>query len=225
MPRGNRVCPGGTVSHVLNRGNGGQRLFNSPADYLAFVQVVRETLLVHALRILAYCIMPNHWHFVVWPEKDDQASLFMHQLTTTHVRRWHRFRESDGRGHVYQGPFKSFPVQSDGHFYTLCRYVERNAVRAGLVSRAEDWIWGSAWARDRSNDVRAIPLSQWPLSYPAAWLDYVNQPLTAGELRDLRNCVERGRPYGTDQWVRDTAISLGLEYTLRTRGRPRIADV
>jgi putative transposase len=208
----------------LNRGNDGQTLFSDPADYLAFVQVVRETLLIHALRILAYCLMPNHWHFAVWPEEDDQLSQFMHQLTTTHVRRWHGYRDSDGLGHVYQGPFKSFPVQDDGHFYTLCRYVERNAVRAGIVRGAEDWTWGSVWARSHPSDVRAIPLSPWPLPRPDQWLAYVNQPLTAGELQDVRTCVERGRPFGSDQWVQDTARSLDLEYTLQARGRPRVVQ-
>ena len=220
MPRGNRACPGGTVFHVLNRGNDGKTLFRSPADYFAFVQAVRETLLIHAMRILAYCLMPNHWHFVFWPEEDEQISEFMHHLTTTHVRRWHKFHESEGRGHVYQGPFKSFPIQNDEHFYTVCRYVERNAVRAGLVERAEDWVWGSTWARLHPTDTRTIALSEWPLPRPANWLDYVNQPLTVSELCDVRQSVERGCPFGTDQWVQNTARHLDLDYTLRTRGRP-----
>ncbi len=220
MPRGNRVCPGGTVFHVLNRGNDGKSLFQSPADYHAFVRVVRETLMVMAMRILAYCLMPNHWHFVVWPEGDDDVSSFMHQLTTTHVRRWHEFRESGGRGHVYQGPFKSFPVQDDDHFYTVCRYVERNAVRAGLVHGAEDWIWGSVWARLHPRDDRVIPLCDWPLPRPIDWLERVNRPLSESELDAVRRSNERGCPFGTDPWVQETARRLDLEYTLRSRGRP-----
>lgn len=132
MPRGKRCCPGGTPCHVLNRGNNRQTLFHTPGDYEAFIGAVKETLLIVSMRILAYCLMPNHWHFVLWPEADRELSQFMHQLTTTHVRRWHKAHHSEGTGHVYQGPFKSFPVADDDHLFTVCRYVERNPVRAGF---------------------------------------------------------------------------------------------
>ena len=160
LSRRNRVS-----FHVLNRGNGRQTLFFGSADYEAFVRVVKEALLIVPMRILGYCLMPNH--FVLWPELDDQLSAFMHQLMTTHVRRWQKAHHGEGEGHVYQGRFKSFPVESDEHLYTLCRYVERNAVRAGLVERAEDWVRSSVWARLHPDDSRGLPLDDWPLpSYP-----------------------------------------------------------
>ena len=158
-------------------------------------------------------------HFVLWPELDDQLSAFMHQLMTTHVRRWHA-HHCEGEGHVYQGRFKSFPVESDEHLDTLCRYVERNAVRAGLVERAEDWVWSSVWARLHPDDSRGLPLDDWPLPRPVDWLDRVNQALTGAEIEALRRCAERGSPYGRGPWVEQTARHLGLEATLRTRGRP-----
>jgi putative transposase len=208
------------VFHVLNRANARKQLFTSSADYGAFVRVVQESLLIASMRILAYCLMPNHWHFVLWPERDDQLSAFMHHMTVTHVRRWHEFHHSSGQGHVYQGPFKSFPVQGDAHFYTVCRYAERNAVRAGLVARAEDWLWGSAWGFLHGDDRRALPLSEWPLPRPKDWLHRVNTALTDAEIKALRKCVERGRPFGEQSWVDDTVKKLDLEYTLRSRGRP-----
>ena len=220
MPRPKRCCPGGTAFHVLNRGNRRRTLFSSSADYEAFVRVVQEALLIVPVRILGYCVMPNHWHFVLWPELDDQVSAFMHQMTSTHVRRWQKAHHCEGEGHVYQGPFKSFPVESDEHLYTVCRYVERNPVRAGLVERAEDWIWSSAWARLHPEDSRALPLCEWPIARPADWLERVNQPLTGAELTALRRCTERGRPFGSRRWRDETANRLGLEATLRSRGRP-----
>ena len=183
MPRGKRCCPGETVFHVLNRGNGRQTLFFGPGDYGAFIGVVKEALLIVPMRILGYCFMPNHWHFVLWPELDDQLSAFMHQLTTTHVRRWQKAHRREGEGHVYQGPFKSFPVESDEHLYTVCRYVERNPVRAGLVERAEDWPWSSAWARLYPDDPGGLPLCGWPIPQPADWLDRVSQALSGAETK------------------------------------------
>ena len=125
--------------HVLNRGVGRMQLFRADKDYDAFRRVLEETLRVAPMRICAYCWLPNHWHFVAWPEHDGDLSRFMQRMTNMHTQRWQRAKCRVGYGHLYQGRFKSFPVESDEHFYAVVRYVERNALRAGLVERAEDW--------------------------------------------------------------------------------------
>jgi len=84
--------------------------------------------------------MPNHWHFLFWPRKDGELSEVMRLLSVTHTQRWHAHRHTAGTGPVYQGRFKSFPVQSDEHFLTVARYVERNPVRTNLVLRAEQVV-------------------------------------------------------------------------------------
>ncbi|HEX5106647.1 MAG TPA: transposase, partial [Pirellulaceae bacterium] len=116
MPRTARVAPGGYVFHVLNRGNDRRTLFEADGDYLAFLRVLNETAERIPLRILAWCLMPNHWHLVLWPKEDGQLGDFMQRLTTTHVRRWHLYRHSVGCGHLYQGTYKSFPVEQDDHY-------------------------------------------------------------------------------------------------------------
>jgi putative transposase len=124
-----------------------------------------------------------------------------------------------GTGPVYQGRFRSFPVQEDDHFYRLCRYVERNALRANLVRRAEDWRWSSLWQRCHQT---AVPwLHEWPLPLPDDWLRHVNRAETERELAPLRGCVLRGAPYGDEFWQEKTAKALGLESALRRPGRPR----
>lgn len=136
---------------------------------------------------------------------------------------WNETVEQDSllEGHPYQGSFKSFPVESDEHLYTVWCEVERNPRRAGLVQRAEDWMWGSAWARLHPDDCRALPLCDWPVPRPDDWLDRVNQALTGAEIEPLRKCTERGRPYGSSRWAEQTAKQLDLESTLRSGGRPR----
>ena len=101
------------------------------------------------MRVLSWCLMPNHWHLVLWPREDGQLSRFMLRLCTAHVRRHFAHYQTSCGGHLYQGRFKSFPVQDDFHFLTVCRYVEANALRANLVGRAQDWRWGSLWAWER----------------------------------------------------------------------------
>jgi putative transposase len=212
------------VFHVLNRGNDRRDIFDDRADYEAFLRVMKETQERVPLRILAYCLLPNHWHFLLWPAADGDLAAFMQRLTTTHVRRWHLHRHSVGRGHLYQGTYKSFPVQEDDHFYTVARYVERNGLRARLARSAEAWLWGSLAQRAGTQGVEVAPeLSAWPVVRPKNWSAWVNQPQTKAELEAVRRSVSRGQPFGDEAWQHRTAERLGLEFTLNPRGRPRKA--
>jgi putative transposase len=157
---------------------------------------------------------------VLWPKTDGQLSRFMQWLTMTHAARRHAHRHSVGRGHLYQGRFRSFPIQQDGHFLSVCRYVERNALRANLVAKAQDWRWNSLWARgDRSSSVAPM-LTAWPVERPGRWTTLVNRAETEEELAALRRAIDRGRPYGDDRWSQRTARALGTESSLRPIGRP-----
>jgi putative transposase len=136
--------------------------------------------------------------------------------------RYHAHYHSSGEGHVYQGRFKSFPVQDDDHFLVVCRYVERNALRANLVARAEDWQWGSLWRWSQKAEPEPPLLSPWPIPRSPRWMDRVNAPLSEAELNAVRHCVRRSSPLGDEQWIETTAERLGLKSTLRPRGRPRV---
>jgi putative transposase len=222
MGRAQRVAPGGYVYHVLNRANGRARIFRKQGDYEAFERILEESLEhVPGMRLLAYCLMPNHWHLVLRPRADNELSNFCHYLTLTHTQRWHAHHRNVGTGHLYQGRFKSFPISADDHFLRVCRYVERNALRAGLVKRAEKWQWGSLWRRSQGHPELLKMLSSWPVGEPEDWLVFVNEPQTEAELERLRTSVQRGRPYGGETWSKRIAAKLGLESTFRPRGRPK----
>jgi putative transposase len=221
MPRTRRAAPGGFVYHVLNRAVARLPLFHKDGDYQAFERVLAEALREQPTRLLGYCIMPNHWHLVVWPERDGELTAFVRWLTHTHTMRWHTYYHTGGTGHLYQGRFKSFPVAADEHFFSLLRYVERNALRANLVGRAEEWRWGSMWRRSQPDSEPAIALADWPVPRPSEWIEYVNRPETEAELEALRRSVSRSAPYGPPTWQHEVARRLGLAFTLRRRGRPR----
>jgi putative transposase len=208
---------GGICYHAINRGNARAEVFHKDDDYAAFVRLVEEACERLPMRVLAYCLMPNHFHVVLWPHEDGDLSRWMQWLLTSHVRRYHRHYH--GSGHVWQGRFKAFPIQQDEHLLTVLRYVERNPLRATLVERAQQWRWSSArmWGQ------KELPawLHRGPARYEGSWLRWVNRPQTPEEEVALRQCIGRGRPYGGRLWQRLTARRLGLESSLRPRGRPR----
>ena len=170
MSRTSRAAPVGFVYHLLNRAVARLPLFQKDADYEAFERVMAETLVKHPTRLLAYCLMPNHWHMVVWQEHEGDMTRFARWLTHTHAMRWHTHYHTMGTGHLYQGRFKSFPVQEDEHYFWVLRDVERNALRANLATRAEAWRWCSLWRRVRPDVKPSIPLANGPLPLPRNWI-------------------------------------------------------
>ena len=217
MPRPHRVTPGGYCYHVLNRGNARQRVFHKDADYAAFVRLFEAAQARCPMRVLAYCLLPNHFHLVLWPLRDGDLSRWMQWVQTTHVRRYHEHYRTDG--HVWQGRFKAFPVQEDEHLLTVLRYVERNPLRAELSPTVDGWRWSSLTLLERPE--RPTWYSPGPVPRGSDWLEHVAQPHTELELLALRECAQRGSAFGTESWQRLTTAAMGLESTLRSRGRPR----
>ena len=222
MGRPKRAAAGGWIYHVLNRANARTPIFLTPDDFEAFERVLEEAVARTGIRLLSYCVMGNHWHLVAWPEEDGQLSKFVGWLTLTHTQRWHAHRQSADMGHLYQGRFKSFPIQNDDHFLTVCRYVERNPLRANLVLQAEEWRWSSLYRWYRGTSEQKAILASWPVRRSAGWVEHVNSPQTDEELSAIQRSIDRGCPFGDDSWFADTARTLGLEITTRPRGRPKI---
>ena len=132
MPRFACQAPGGIVYHVLNRGNAPQDLFHPDSDAAAFIRILQESKALIAMRVLAFCLMSNHWHLVLWPHADGDLSRFMLWLINTHVRRYRMYSHPVSGGHLCQRRFKSSAVQEGHHLLTVLRYVEANPLRAGV---------------------------------------------------------------------------------------------
>ncbi|MEP3928637.1 transposase [Rhodopirellula bahusiensis] len=221
MPRQKRLDVAGGIYHALNRGNAKQKIFHKPEDYAAFERVLGQGLERYEVQIYSYVLMPNHWHLVLRPDRDGQMGKMLRWVTATHTQRYHAHYHTAGEGHLYQSRFKSFPIKDDEHFLTVCRYVERNPVRANLVKRAELWQHGSfhRWANHSDRDPKL--LSAWPIRRTANWSKRVNQALSEKEIGMIRTSVQRGRPFGDIDWVEKLADKHDLWSTLRSRGRPK----
>ena len=212
MPRTRRLTAANYVYHVLNRGAKKGLLFADASDYQAFEDLLREAMGRVPMRILAYCLMPNHWHLLLWPLQDGDLSRFVKWLTTTHACRWSRDHECVGNGAVYQSRFKSIPIEKGPHLFWTWRYVERNALRANLVSKAEDWPWCSL--QKRRNDPKQPWLNGGPVSLPADWTQLVNLPQTKAEVELFRTRLKEGKPFGRTEWLATNVI----------RGRPNLRN-
>jgi putative transposase len=217
MPRTARAIAADGCYHVLNRGNKKAPIFHEAADYAQFLALMRRAQQRLEVPILAACLMPNHVHLIVRPREASDLARWTHWLFTTHVRWQHAKYGSTGR--LWQGRFKAFVIQADHHLLTVMRYVERNALRAKLVERAEDWAWGSlAWRRARHAPVE---LAESPVPLPPYWRHLVNEPHTSAEISEIRTCANRQRPFGEQTWIADRAEELGVTQSLMPIGRPR----
>jgi putative transposase len=141
MPRTKRLFSDFGFYHVVNRGNERKQVFYSLADYRAFLSWVKEFKGIFDIHVIAYCLMPNHFHLLLSPKVGQNLSKFMHRLMTKQIPNFRKLHNSIG--HIWQGRYKPFPVQKDSHLITAMRYIERNPVRANLVENARDWHWSS----------------------------------------------------------------------------------
>ena len=220
MPRAKRQSPGGIVYHVMNRAIARQTIFRGFADYQTFEKILAEGLLKIPMRLTGYCLMSNHWHLLLWPYNDGDLSVFMHWITMTHTQRWHAAHNTIGTGHLYQGRFKSFPIQNEYYYLTALRYIESNPFRAGLVKRSSDWIWSSLTTRGRTGKDN-IAISDGPVELPDNWTGLVDILPWENNLEKIERCIRRGTPLGQDNWIQQIAKRLHLNSTLKPLGRPK----
>jgi len=221
MPRVNRIDVSDIVYHVINRANARMQIFDREQDYLLFEKVLEDAKKRFDMRILSYCIMPNHWHLVLYPKQDGDLQKFMGWFSMTHTQRWHSQHKTIGSGHLYQGRYKSFLVQTNDYLLQLFRYVERNALRAKLVQKAEDWRWSSLYIREKGDEKQKKILDQWPIDVPSNYLLLVNEPQTNEELELLKCSINKGKPYGGADWVGEMIKKFNLKSTLKNPGRPK----
>lgn len=222
MPRKRRVSPDGFVQHVLNRGDHRETIFHKPADFRAFLAIAAEAAHRVPIRILGYCIMRNHFHLVVWPYEGKDLPAFMQMLMNLHIQRYLRHYRPRSPGHIYQGRYTNSLIQSDHSVHRVLRYVEANALSAGLVRRAEHYKWSSA-SRHASDPSRP-ELSEGPVAKPADWLTYLNAAAATKETQGIQRSARRGAPYGTEDWVTRVADEYDLRHTMRARGRPSVYE-
>jgi putative transposase len=211
MPRASRIVVPEMPHHITQRGNRQQTIFFSDADRRRYTELLSEACTLHETRCLAWCLMDNHVHLILVPSTADGLRA---TLSSTHTRYAQRINhEQEASGHLFQGRYASY-VMDDAHLMMAVRYVENNPVKAGLVSRAEDWKWSSARAHvegvtDGLTDVDAVG------KHVQNWRAYLTDgPAASGRDDEIEAAMRSGRPLGSKGWAAQ------LSAPVRPRGRP-----
>jgi putative transposase len=186
MPRRLRYLPPGSVHHVVNRGNDKRILFETVHDFEQFLSLIAWAKVRTMIRIVAYCIMRNHWHLVLWPGEAGQVEAFQHLLTTTHAIRRRRLTCTVGEGHIYQDRYRAFEIWGEAHYLNVLRYVESNPLRANLVKSSAQWRWSSLY--ERLGHPRNI-LDEGPMPLPNDWVALVDTSLPPSVAEEIRSSL------------------------------------
>lgn len=205
MPRIPRVEVVGYPYHVVQRGNRNQKVFIQEGDQWKYLNILRTQTILFNVEVWAYCLMPNHVHLIVMPKTKGALTECIsetHRSYTCMIN----FREN-WRGHLWQGRFSSFPM--DGQYLRAAvRYVERNPVRANMVSQAEDYRWSSAKLHV-NHEVDDL-ITHFPLIDEIKnWRSYLSD--TNDDLiHELRKNQSTGRPVGNDEFIKKLESESGL---------------
>jgi putative transposase len=141
MPRQARITLPHVPLHVVQRGNNRQACFFSADDYRRYLDWLAEHAEITGCRIHAYVLMTNHIHLLLSAEQADSPAAMMKALSQRYVQYVNRFHRRTGT--LWEGRYRSSPVQEEGYFLTCQRYIELNPVRAGIVAHPADYRWTS----------------------------------------------------------------------------------
>ena len=218
MPRNPSAGTAGHLFHVTNHAIEGHLLCRDFGEFLALERLLARALQAAPIRLLAFCLMSNHWHLLLWPEADDDTRNFVRWLSMTHARNLRAWRGSSGGGAVYKGRYDASAVEAPAYFYTVVRYIERNPVRAGIVERADEWLWSSA---SRTHELHGIELADWPLPKPSDWNAFMNEMEPLSELEFIRERTSRGEAIARPRIVQPSlAVGGTTNQKVRLDGDP-----
>ena len=203
MPRTRRSGLAAPYFHVAHRSVRRVPIFVRPTDYRAFLKVLEEGLNRYPVRLVAFCVLADHWDLVLRPDDTPGLMRFMQWVTATHAIRWQQFHQSRGQGSVYQGRYRSTPLDGPSSLIHVCRQVERNALRERLVQRAQDWPWCSL--AERMQPSPSVPLISAPFLMSNAWIDYVNTAALREQLEAI-SLIRSGR----DDVAQDPGVLAAL---------------
>jgi putative transposase len=223
MPRPNRFTPSGVPIHVTQRGNFRQQTFTDDRDYRFFLHLLSCYSVENCTRIVGYCLMPNHFHLILVPERDEIVPTLMQGLTSSYARAVNQQHERSG--HLWQARYFSVAMDTP-HFCKALAYVDLNPSRASLVENPADYAWSSAQAHlGAQRYPEFLDSAAFTRLYtPEEWREVLQQGLNREELYGLRRATRCEGLAGSQEFIRQMETKYGRPLGRRSPGRPRLAN-
>jgi putative transposase len=217
MPRRRRVILPGFPHHVTHRGNRRLDIFREDVDYRFYLRKLSEYTRQYAIDLYSYCLMNNHVHLIPVPDSRTALSSCLHDLHGLYADYFNRKYELSG--HLWQERFFAC-VLDNSHLWNAIRYVERNPVRAEIVTRAENYHWSSAQAHCRLREDDLLDEDFPPPGLIPDWSLWLESELSDSELEQIRSATHKGIPYSSKAFAQGLESLLGIRILPRKKGRP-----
>jgi len=211
--------------HVIQRGNNHQPIFSTPADYRRLLEVLEESAKKHQVAIHAYVLMSNHFHVLATPQTGDGLPQMMQALGRSYVRYFNASQQRTGT--LWEGRYRSTVIQSERYLLACMVYIDLNPVRAGVVSRAQDYPWSShAHYIGLTSDRLVTPhahyweLGNTPFAREAAYAELVHAGLNSVQQQALTDATLSGWALGEADFVANLQKRTLRRVSMSTAGRP-----
>lgn len=226
MPRKARVVVPNCPHHIVQRGHNRNTVFVCDDDCQYYLENLIEAKQEYGIKVYAYCLMTNHVHLIVEP--GDSAAVIgnlMKRLAARQTRYVNRLERRTGS--LWDGRYKTSPIDTDAYLLACCRYVEMNPVSAGMVAQPEQYRWSSYTNKIHGNwgwldvDPCFASLARTPSGCIERYKDFVSAPVQAVERRFIQAALQRNQLTGDSRFVDDIENRLGFRVEFRGMGRPR----
>lgn len=224
MPRRQRNYLPDLPYHIVQRGNNRQACFLTLDDHCFYLDLWRRISRRYGAQVHAYCLMTNHVHFLVTPEREDSISRTMRDVGSRYTQRINKLYNRTGT--LWEGRHHSSLIQSERYLFTCYRYIELNPVRAGLVRHPGEYEWSSYNLNSQANTGWLTPREEYvglgsePAERARAYQELFTHQLGQNELDFIRRAVHFGQPIGDPRFRDRIQTRYGITLGQMRRGRP-----
>lgn len=227
MPRQSRLVLPNCPHHIIQRGHNRQVVFAGNDDYLYYLDNLREWKTELCCKIYAYCLMTNHVHLVINPGSDPaNLGLLMKRVAGKQTRFVNKMEKRSGS--LWEGRYKSSPVNANEYLLACCRYVELNPIRAGMVEDPSQYRWSSCPAKTGFKEQNWLDLDPFYLSLGESAVQrakkykvWLRETIPESEWKLIREATQRGQLTANMQFAREISKMVGRRLELRGPGRPK----
>jgi len=215
MPRIARVIAEGYPHHIIQRGNNKQAVFFDDHDRRFYLELLKKYSQECQSKVHAYCLMNNHVHILVTPQRNDSIAKTMQKLSlrfTQHINK--KFKRT---GRLWECRFYSSLVDREEYLWSVCKYIERNPVRAKIVNNPTQYAWSSANKIGKNDMFESI----WDESQKMEYSEYLNRPENEEQVCLIRKNTHSGRPIGSAEFIERMSKILNIDLSTRPKGRPK----